>query len=293
MSYRVSRFALLAWLPAVVAASVVAVDPAPAQAAVSVQVVTANSSTNSASAKGLTITCPTDTEVLGGGGYVVNGANRVHISALRPMPGVNSGFPDTFAVGASEIRPGDYASGWSIHGYAICGAAPAGLEYVSAASAVNSSSTRHVELACPGTKKLLSVGAIVFDEDDHVVIDDIAVKNDLRSADVWAVEREDATVFSWSVNAYGVCVNGNAVAGLTLVQTTSVTNGNNKVSTATCPVGKKLLGAGFAQSMAAGHTLVQQISPNSPAQSAAAGAVNDPTGAPNPWSLTAQAICAS
>jgi hypothetical protein len=265
------------------------VTAAPAQADPGdIVIVTDQSQTNSVEAKGVFVTCPSGTHVLGGGGYVWNGSRRVHIASNTPVDGgVNW---TQWWVGAAEIRPNDYTGSWRVHGYAICGPWLPGLEYVVEQSLENSTSTRHAHLACPGTKKLLSAGGEIWDEADRVVIDDIGISSDLKSVDVWAIERGAGTAFNWSVVAYGVCVNSNAVANLRRVQSSSASNLVDKTQVADCD-GQQVFGIGMTQAIAAGHTLLQSIIPSEGAVNGTVAVRHDPDGAPNPWSVTTQLVC--
>lgn len=245
-------------------------------------VVTEQGLLNSVDKKGLQVECPNGLSVLGGGGFIHNGAKRVHLSNSAPVDG------DTWTVGAAEIRPGDYTSSWRVHGFAICGPTLSGLEYVTTQSLQNSTSTRHARATCPGTKKLLSGGGLIQDATENVVLDDISYTSDLKNVDVWGVERETGAVATWSVHAFAVCVNANAVSNLNRVQVTSASNVNDKFVSADCG-GQQVYGIGASQSLAAGHTLLQSLSATDIDGHIAVEA--DPTGVPNAWTATAQLIC--
>src|SRR5688572_16337803 len=59
---------------------------APAQAAPGdVVIVTAQSATGSSASRAVFVSCPAGMRVVGGGGYVWNGARRVHIMASTPV----------------------------------------------------------------------------------------------------------------------------------------------------------------------------------------------------------------
>jgi hypothetical protein len=121
-----------------------------------------------------------------------------------------------------------------------------------------------------------------------MVIDDIGITSDLKSVDVWAIERGAGTTFSWSVVAYGVCVNSNAVANLHRVQSTSASTVNDKTEDASCG-GQQVYGIGMTQANAAGHTLLQSIVPSDGDGSVTVK--RDPDGAPKPWTVTTQLVC--
>lgn len=272
-------------LAAAALVGLVAATPAYADAG-DIVIATAQGSTTSVAKKGVFIDCPAGTHVLGGGGYVWNGARRVHLASSVPY--LDGDDPDQWWVGAAEIRPTDYTSAWRVYGYAICGPELPGLEYISQESLVNSNSTRHATVTCPGTKKLLSAGGEIAEQAEHVVLDDIAITSDLKSVDVWGIERGGGTTYSWSVLAYGVCVNNNAVTDLHRVQTTSGSSLTDKTQNASCGA-QQVYGIGFSQATAAGHTMVQSAVVSETA--GYVGVVADPTGAPNPWSVATQLVC--
>lgn len=279
------RYLFAAVAVATVATTLGAAAPAHADPG-DIVVVTAQSFTNSVEAKGVFVNCPTNTRVLGGGGYIWNGARRVHLAASTPV--LNDPSPDQWWAGGAEIRPTDYAASWRVHGYAICGPELPGLEYVQQESLVNSNSTRHQRVTCPGTKKLLSAGADILDDAGRVVLDDIAITSDLKNVDVWAVEREGDWSYSWSVRAYGVCVNSNAVSNLNRVQATSFWSLNDKARTADCG-GQQVYGMGVVQAGSGGHTLLSSVVPTDTDGNVSAKA--DPTGAVDDWNITAQLVC--
>jgi hypothetical protein len=269
------------------ATGLVQVVAAPAHAANGIVVVNSISPSNSVSAKVEFVPCPAGTKVLGGGGQLVNGANRVHFSTLKPDGDANG-----FWAGAAEIRPGDYASTWRIRAYAICGPALAGLQYLTTESVVNSNATRQQQAVCPVGKRMISAGAEIYDEFEYVVLDDVEVLSDLRTANVWAIEREVGTTYSWSLVAHAVCANSSAVAGYQRVEVSSTSTTGAKSITLTCPAGKTLYSTGFAQAGSGGHTLLQGLVPDAGPAAFHASITTDPTGAPS-WSIKAQGICGS
>jgi hypothetical protein len=272
------------------AVAAVAAAPQPALAATDLVVVTNISPTNSVATKGEAVQCPSGTVVLGGGGIISNGSNRVHLDTLFA-----DGFLNGFRAGASEIRPGDYTSSWRVRVYAICGPQRLTPLYVSHQTLPNNGPHKQAQVQCPRGMRLVSVGASIDEQSNYVMIDDMEALSDLRTANVWAVNRENPAPGTWTVSAYGVCVNQFAISGLELIETTSPTNFLVKDQTTFCPRGKQLYGLGAAKFHSGKDALYQTLRPepdNAPGW-ANALVTQDPTGASKAWSVKVQAFCAN
>jgi hypothetical protein len=83
-----------------------------------------------------------------------------------------------------------------------------------------------------------------------------------------------------------------AVPGLQRITASSPTNSLNKLVNATCPVGKRLIGAGGDITGGGGQVVIDDLSPNPALTSVRVAAVEDQTGATAKWSVRAYAICA-
>lgn len=271
-------------------AAAVATAPQPAAAATDLIVVTSISPTNSVHTKGESVQCPRGTVVLGGGGTISNGSNRVHLRTLFA-----DDFYNGFKAGASEIRPGDYTASWRVRVYAICGPAQLIPMYLSHQTLDNNPPYQQAQVQCPRGVRLVSVGASINEQGNYVMIDDMEVLSDLRTANVWAVNRENPAQTTWTVTAYGVCVNEFAISGLELIESTSPSNFLVKDQSTHCPRGKQLYGLGARKINDGGNALYQTLTPepdNSPGW-ANALVTPDPTGSPKAWSVRVQAICAN
>src|SRR5262245_57372212 len=128
MSKQRSRLAAGSLL-AVVTVAIAVGSATPAQAIPGMVFRTATSATDSVADKTQSTAGPPGTRALAGGAFINGGGHQVLIMSMRP---VTTPAGDSFEAMASEqIRP-IYTGNWSLVAYAICGAAPAGLEYVSA-----------------------------------------------------------------------------------------------------------------------------------------------------------------
>lgn len=262
----------------------------PAVAATDLIVVTDISPTSSVHTKGKFVQCPSGTAVLGGGGIIINGSNRVNLQDLFA-----DGSSNGFWAGAAEIRPGDYTANWRVRVYAICGPDRLTPMYLANQSLPNNGPYKQVQVQCPSAMRLVSVGASIDEQQNYVMIDDMEALSDLRTANVWAVNREDPAPDTWTVTAYGVCVSQFAISGLELIESTSASNFLVKDQSTACPRGKQLFGLGAANLNSGGHALYQALLPelDSSPDRASAQVKPDPTGAPKAWSVKVQALCAN
>lgn len=179
--------------------------------------------------------------------------------------------------------------------YAICGPERLSPLYVSHQTLPNNGPYKQAQVQCPRGMRLVSVGASIDEQSNYVMIDDMEALSDLRTANVWAVNREDPAPGTWTVSAYGVCVNQSAISGLELIETTSPTNFLAKDQSTYCPRGKQVYGLGAAKFYSGQDALYQTLRPepdNAPGW-ANALVTPDPTGASKAWSVKVQAICAN
>jgi len=167
-------------------------------------------------------------------------------------------------------------------------AAVVGLERVLSSSAATSSN-KNITTTCPAGKQLLGAGASAGLGNGHVLIEDIRPNEALTSLTVKAVEDETGTTATWFVQAVAICAQ--APPGLQRVAATSANNSADKGVTASCPAGKRVLGAGGDINTSNGQVLLDGLRPNS--SSVALNALEDETGNAANWSLTAYAICAN
>jgi hypothetical protein len=107
-----------------------------------------------------------------------------------------------------------------------------------------------------------------------------------------AIEDGDGTPNSWSVRAHAICAA--PIAGLELVPSPpSARNSSNKSATATCPAGKKVLGAGGDLLVGGGHVLMPRITPSPTLDRVTVDTVEDADPTTADWTVRAYAICAS
>jgi hypothetical protein len=256
----------------------------PATASPGLVFASAVSALDSSSPKEAAAACPAGKRVLGGGGYIEGGGRRVQFQRLQP-----SGSFDVYYAGAVEVS-GGYAGNWRVHAYAICAAQPAGLEYVSFHTGTSSSSSRTATATCPGTKKVVGLGARVSGGGGQVMLDDMAPNAALTSVTATAYEDDNGYAGNWSLWAYAVCAN--PLPGLELRTATSASDSFDKGVFVPCPVGKRVHGVGGMMNGATGQALYGGVYPNATLTSTTAISVEDSNGYAGNWSVTTFAVCA-
>lgn len=257
---------------------------APASAVPNMSLVSAVSAVDSTAEKSALASCPPGTRVLGGGGFISGGNRQVSFTRLQAL-----GSSDDFTAAAAEI--GAYASAWQVHAYAICGTAPAGLEYVSYLTLSDSSASKAATATCPAGKQLLSTGARVLNGGGRVIVNSSVPAAGLASTTSTAYEAQGGFAGNWSLYSYGVCAN--PLPGLQLVSALVGPDSTDDVVGAACPVGKRAHGLGATMSSPAGQALYGGLYPSGALDQTVAVAMEDADGYAGNWSTRVYAICAT
>jgi hypothetical protein len=174
---------------------------------------------------------------------------------------------------------------------ATASAAVAGLQVVSGESDVATSFNKGTTIGCPAGKQVLGAGGDLTGGASQVMMDDITPNAALTQVTVFGAEDGSGFAGNWTVTAFAICAT--PVPGLQRVAATSPTNSSNKGVTASCPVGKRVLGAGGDITGGAGQVLMHEIRPNSALTSVTVHAFEDENGTTANWTLRAYAICAN
>ena len=241
--------------------------------------------TNSAASKSTSATCPAGKVQTGGGGEITGGGGQVRFD----QPGG--------AGSALGMEDGNGTSAlWYARAFSICHTALAGREALLASGALNSTNPKSTLRACPDGKLLTNAAAASYDANgtsfgNHIILDDITPNPALTGMFATAFEDESGTAASWRVNAYAICAT--PPPGLELVAAqSSETSPPSNSATATCPLGKTLLGTGADLSGAIGEVVIEDIRPDVLLRSVTATAAEDETGVTSEWFVRALAICA-
>ncbi len=250
------------------------------------QRVEAESLSNSTGSRGVIARCPAGKQVLGGGAELIGGGQEVALNDLIPNEALTS-----FTAEAFEDQTG-YAGSWSVRAYAICATPPPGLERVVATSPTDSLN-KTVTATCPAGKRLLGTGGGISGLAGQVILEDVRPPN-LTRVTAQGVEDQDGTAGDWLVRAYAICAN--PVHLLERVVATSFTDSlKAKSVTATCPSGKRVMGAGAELSGGGGEVVLGNLRPSDAPllNRVIAKGVEDEDGTASNWSVRAFAICAA
>ena len=124
----------------------------------------------------------------------------------------------------------------------------------------------------------------------EVVLDDVELDTATQSARSRAVEREDGTDEDWSVWAFAVCAAPNSVFGYEVFDAESDSTTGDKAVSFECPGTKRQIGSGVSTTGAGGHAGYTSIVPDGTWLTVESTV--DPTGAPDPFTVRAQTVCA-
>ncbi|KAB2340532.1 hypothetical protein [Actinomadura rudentiformis] len=257
----------------------------PAQAVPNLQMVSATTVGDSSTAKAATAACPAGTTVLGGGGEIINGGGEVVFIGLRPTATLSG-----YRVDAHEDDTG-YSGAWQIRAYAICGSAPAGLQYV-AGTGPGSPGVTYTSAFCPSGKHIIGMGGQINNGQGQVML---LGSNPFDPAEVLtpAVPDDSGYPGTWTITSVAVCAN--PIPGRTVVYGSSANDSTTpKSATATCPAGTRVhAGSASIGGFPDTNSLVRErIIPNAALTSVTAtGRETAGAGSPDPWSVTAYAIC--
>jgi hypothetical protein len=174
-------------------------------------------------------------------------------------------------------------------GAGTASAAIVGIERPSANSPLNSAD-KGVTVTCPAGKRLTGGGGEIVGGDDGVAINDVIPNPELTGVTVNGVEGQAGLATNWFIRGLALCAI--PPPGLERIVATSANTSTNKTVTATCPAGKRLLGAGGEISGGGGEVVLEDIRvPN--LTSVTVQGVEDEDGTAVDWLARAYAICAN
>jgi hypothetical protein len=268
--------------------------------------VPASSATDSSSAKSATASCGVRRRLIGTAAMISGGDGQVVLLAVRPNPELTA-----VTVRAHEDDDGTTAN-WSVTATAICANIP-GLELVAAsydtpngpsADTADGLEAKSGHAYCPAGKRVVGAGGEVTGQTwGDVVLDGIDAHWTLGFVMFKAEEQTPIYNSAWGLTGYAICAD--PLPGLELVGAETPLNSiGGKIVTASCPSGKKLLGATgdiepapeWVQPWhnAAGKVGMVQLGPLNPlTQSVTVVALEDQSATTDDWTADAGAICAS
>jgi hypothetical protein len=251
----------------------------------------AQSALDATPSKEVSVNCRGDAVVLSGGAYVVGGDRRVHIVRSQPKPST------TGWIAGAQTGPGIEPTGnWQLFVYVRCAyhvddvGFLGDTEIVTFHTSANSDPSNDIIAFCPDDQVVVSAGGRISGGDGEVVLDAMHIVPSINGVRVRAVETEGGSANEWSVWAFAVCAKPTSLPGYELTGTQTVNTTSDKGKPLHCPGTKSLIGLGAAMVGAGGHAHFTMIEPQSFA--AALESTVDETGAPAPWVMQVQAVCA-
>ena len=176
---------------------------------------------------------------------------------------------------------------------ATASASISGLEFVTGTTSFDSTVYKAVTVTCPSGKQVIGTGYQFFGAPGSVVLDDlIPTATTLRVGAGEVVgpgEPADGTTQSWRIEATALCAN--PLPGLQVgSQTSEFDYGGSRQVGASCPFGKKLVGAGASLSQGFGQISIDSLLVSD--TNAFASGREDDDFYSGQWSVTVYTICA-
>jgi hypothetical protein len=144
----------------------------------------------------VSLSCPQGTWATGVGGRVINGGS---LQWMRPYD--YAGYGAVVVAGVKEAVP--VQSGFTVVGYAICTAEPAGYEITVTGTQLYSGRTLQISTQCPGGKLVLGTGLTKTDPNGTSRVD--AVFPTFDRTTVWATTRQPDATNPIGLGAWAIC----------------------------------------------------------------------------------------
>jgi hypothetical protein len=169
-----------------------------------------------------------------------------------------------------------------------------GLDFASAASALDTTDTKSVSVPCPtGTKPIGGGFFVSGGSGGRILVTRLQALPPSNTYAVTATEADDGNPAAWRLHGYATCAPAPA-GGLSYVSYSTLGNSNTtKAASVACPAGKKVLGAGARILGGDGQVVLDDLVPVASLNSVTVAAYEDSTGYAGNWSLDAYAVCAN
>jgi hypothetical protein len=225
--------------------------------------------------------CPEGKRLVGAGAEITGGGGQVTLEEIVPI-----GIPPTALQAKGQEDTNGTASNWSVRAIAICAAAS---ERIVAQSPNDSEFFKTVNADCPTGMQITGGGGDITGGAGQVVLDEITPAT--VGSFFTAFEDETGFAGNWFLRAYAICAT--PLPGVQRVFVSSPTDSSDKSVTATCPAGRRLVGAGGELAGNTGQVVLEDIVPNPGLTSVRVTGVEDETGTDETWAVFARAICAN
>ena len=228
--------------------------------------------------------CGTGQQAVGGGAETDGGRGEVWFDSFGPEWSLDS---------ASVTWHTETAAEADVTAFTLCATTIPDIEPVATGAPERPDDpVKTATTACPAGKRVLGGSSLVFGADTHAMSQAVVPSADLVSLRAGGAETEGGLAGEWFQTAMAVCAP--PPPGLQRVaRTTGSDSSEYKITTATCPAGKHLVGTGAEVSPAVGEVIVDDIRPNQALTAVVAEAVEDRTGFEGNWRLSAYAVCVS
>jgi hypothetical protein len=244
--------------------------------------------------------CPEGTAVLSAGYEWIGGGNDLRLYGVQ----YSANSPPTMAWVRANPDPdgvdplGWFGSAWGIRVILVCASPLPQLHYRSNATPwwdpTDSTAMKTSVAKCPPGTRAYGVGGAVhwYPTTPRLVIAENWTPNaTLTAISVTAQEDETGTADGWRVYATALCAE--PLPGLERVAATSVGgSASSKEVTATCPAGKRVVGAGGDIRRAHGEVVMTALAPTPDLTGVRVAAREDDTGTEANWYAVAYATCA-
>lgn len=261
--------------------------PSPASAAMNVQRVESSSVYNGDDFKIVSVSCPLNTKVIGGGADLSGGGQNVHIAGMHPDSATNS-----YVALAKEHTPTDVS--WKVISHAVCAPQPAGYHIVEALVDWSSSTTKADEAFCTSGKVLGVGGRIAAPDVGKVLLTYVKPTPTGNGAEAGAVEVTGGYSSDWKLTIWAICAT--EPSGWQPVADT--VGPGAQWAFVTCPPTKKLTTAGAYISLSLGKIFLREVTVftagDDPAVPDSIGAAMDQiANIDHEWMIKAHGICVS
>jgi hypothetical protein len=217
--------------------------------------------------------------------------------AGRQSPQTNEKrWPSQFASTLGKLRyaVAALAASAGLSWVAPAGAVPGLVRVESAFTASNSSSPKSISIACPAGLKVFGTGAVIDAgvSTGQVYLDQVFPNPTLDSVTARAVEEVAGFAGNWALRVQAICGNPAGLGLHRVKATASIPIGDDIAVQASCPLGEKIYGTGFAlHDQAIGRIFPSQAAIDANGVSVLVRAVTDSPPINLSWDMDALAIC--
>lgn len=271
-------------------------SPTPTVTTARYEVVVQESPVGSEPMKQLQVSCPGGRKALAAGWAVLDGTSAI----LDGNATYSEPTWDASGWMVNARNASSFTTTWKLRVRVVCGSgdASSGYEVAVAESAVGSEPTKQAQLSCPAGKRGLGAGWAALDGTSAILEGLATYSEPSYDASGWMANAQKLSTYAptWKLRLREVCGTVTSASGHeVVVRETAVGSEPSKQLQASCPAGKKALGAGWAALDPTGATLEGRATYAEPAWDASGWMVNAQklSSFASTWKLRIRMICAS